>query len=56
MCKEDEAAIIEGWARLVEEYEPRPLNPLEQHQAERATLEEEIAKRAPFILGQPIHA
>lgn len=55
MYKEDEAAIIAGWARFAEEYEPRSLNPLEQAQVERAVLNEEIAKRTPFVLGQPIH-
>lgn len=57
MCKDcDEKLILEGWARLAEEYEPRPLSIVEQHQVERAVLNEEIAKRTPFVLGQPIHA
>ena len=56
MYKEDEKAIVEGWARVAENYEPRSLNSLEQAQVERAALNEEIAKRTPFVLGQPIHA
>ena len=44
--------IIEGWARVAEDYEPRPLTVKERHQVERAGLIEEQAKRAPFTLGE----
>ncbi len=56
MCDVDEAAIVEGWARVAETYEPRPLNTIERHQVERAELAERIAERTPFTLGEPIHA
>jgi hypothetical protein len=46
--------IIAGWARVTEEYEPRSLTPKEQAQVERAELEEQIAARTPFVLGEPL--
>ena len=46
--------IIDRWARVAENYEPRPLNAYEQAQVERAGLEEKIAERTPFVLGEPI--
>lgn len=49
---DDEAAIVEGWARVAEEYEPRPLTILERHQVERAALAEKQAQETPFILGE----
>jgi hypothetical protein len=47
---EEDRAIVEGWARVCEEYTPRPLNPLEQAQVERAALEERLAQKMPFVL------
>jgi hypothetical protein len=55
MCDNAEE-IAAGWARFLKEYEPRPLNSLEQRQLESAELEEKIAKQTSFNLGQPIHA
>ena len=55
MCDKIDREIIEGWARVAEDYEPRPLNSLELRQFERLALEERLAKRTPFVLGEPIH-
>jgi hypothetical protein len=46
----EEKQIVEGWARVAEEYEPRELNPLEKAQVERAELEEKLAKTKEFTL------
>jgi hypothetical protein len=46
--------IVEGWARVAEGYSPRPLTQLEHNQVDRASLEEDIAKRTPFVLGEPL--
>ncbi len=50
----DEEAIVAGWARVAEDYEPRPLNTLERHQVERAALSEKQAQETPFTLGEPL--
>ena len=50
----DDAAIVDGWARISEEYQSRDLNAHEQAQLERASLAENQAKKTPFILGNPI--
>lgn len=47
-----EAEIIEGWKRVCEDYEPRPLTTLERHQMEQAELAERQAAETPFKLGQ----
>lgn len=49
-----ERKIIEGWARLADEYEPRELTTLELHQLERAELNERQAAETPFVLGEPL--
>jgi hypothetical protein len=54
MC-EDEEAIRAGWARLAETWEPRPLNWKEKAQLERLHLEDKLAKKASFVLGEPIN-
>jgi hypothetical protein len=50
----NEAAIVDGWARIAEEYQPRDLNEHEKAQTERASLAESQAKKASFKLGNPI--
>jgi hypothetical protein len=50
----EEQEIIDGWAELAEEYEPRSLNAKELAQVQQAELEEEIAKKTPFVLGEPL--
>jgi hypothetical protein len=46
--------IVEGWARVAQEYTPRPLTTLERHQMERAELVERQAQETPFVLGELI--
>ena len=50
----NDAAIVNGWARISEEYKPRNLNQHEKAQVERASLAESQAKKTPFKLGNPI--
>jgi hypothetical protein len=50
----NETAIVDGWARISEEYQARDLNGQEQAQVERASLSEYQAKKTPFTLGNPI--
>lgn len=50
----NEAAIVDGWTRIAEEYEPRNLNELEKAQIERACLTENQSQKTPFTLGNPI--
>lgn len=52
--QKDEAAIVEGWSRISEDYKARDLNEHEQAQVERASLAENQAKKTPFTLGNPI--
>ena len=47
--------IYDGWVKVAENYEPRPLTILERAQFERAALNEKIAENTPFVLGEPIH-
>jgi hypothetical protein len=49
-----EAAIVDGWARISQEYQPRNLNEQEKAQVERASLVERQAKKTSFQLGNPI--
>ena len=49
-----EAAIVDGWSRISEEYKARVLNKHEQAQVERQILAEDQAKKTPFTLGNPI--
>ena len=51
---DNEKEIIEGWARVAEDYEPRELNALEKAQCKRAALNEKIAENTPFVLGKPL--
>ena len=50
----NEEAIVNGWARIAEEYQPRNLNEQEKAQVERASLSESQAQKTPFTLGNPI--
>jgi uncharacterized protein YqeY len=52
--RHDEAAIVDGWARIAEEYQPRNLNEQETAQVERASLTESQAQKTQFTLGNPI--
>jgi hypothetical protein len=50
----NEPAIVDGWTRIAEEYQPRNLNEHEKAQVERASLAESQAKKTSFQLGNPI--
>lgn len=46
-----EGEIVIGWAKIAKEYQPRDLNEKEKAQADRAALEEKLAKKVSFKLG-----
>jgi hypothetical protein len=50
-----ERAIVEGWARTAKEYNPRTLTLKEWAQVQRAELNERIAEKTPFVLGEPLY-
>ena len=52
--KPSDKEIIDGWARVCENYIPRDLTTLEKHQLETAELLEQQAKKTQFVLGELI--